>query len=63
MQTIMKKDLRIKPLHCFRCGNDFYPSLDSKTGKTEEQKKCPHCNNKYWKTPVERKTVSKMLKR
>jgi hypothetical protein len=56
------KEIRILPLHCQRCKKDFYPSLDSKTGKTTEQKKCPICNNKYWKSKVTRKTVSKMLK-
>jgi len=59
---MMKKTLKIHSLHCERCKKDFFPSLDSKTGKTTEQQKCPHCNNKYWKSPVKRKTVSKMLK-
>jgi len=58
----MKKELKISPLHCFRCKKDFYPSLDSKTGKTVEQSTCSHCNSKYWRKPVERKAVSKMMK-
>lgn len=60
---IVKKEIKVKLLHCYRCENDFYPSLDSRTGKTLEQKKCPICNSKYWKTKVTRSTISKMMKK
>jgi len=59
----MKKELKISSLHCERCGKDFFPSLNSKSGEIIEQKKCPICNSRYWKNKVTRKSVSKMMRR